>query len=169
MDRQSERYLAAVCLRGRPGRLRAGALLCALALALAAGVSLAGPGALSTRGAAARAAVALPKAPPALPAQVSLPAEGIYRWPELPNGCEATTLAMLLQCYGFDAEKTALAYDYIPRQEFTRTLTAAYGPDPDTPTRETPPGTAFTATPAPWPRGPTPTWRPRARRCGPWT
>lgn len=81
MDRQSERYLAAVCLRGRPGRLRAGALLCALALALAAGVSLAGSGALSTRGAAARAAVALPKAPPALPAQVSLPAEGIYQAP----------------------------------------------------------------------------------------
>lgn len=33
----------------------------------------------------------------------------IYQYPELPTGCEATSLAMLLQYYGVDVQKTDIA------------------------------------------------------------
>lgn len=38
----------------------------------------------------------------------------IYQSPELPTGCEITSLAMALNHYGFEIDKCALASDYLP-------------------------------------------------------
>ena len=51
---------------------------------------------------------------PPLPEAVLLDVPVVYQWPEMPNGCEATALTMLLQYYGFAADKLSVAYDYIP-------------------------------------------------------
>lgn len=34
--------------------------------------------------------------------------------PELPTGCEITALAMVLQYFGYEVDKTALAAEYLP-------------------------------------------------------
>ena len=67
---------------------------------------------------------------PPLPEAVLLDVPVVYQWPEMPNGCEATALTMLLQYYGFAADKISVAYDYIPRSNFTYTWFSTYGPDP---------------------------------------
>ena len=67
---------------------------------------------------------------PPLPEAVLLDVPVVYQWPEMPNGCEATALTMLLQYYGFAADKLSVAYDYIPRSDFTYTWFSTYGPDP---------------------------------------
>lgn len=61
----------------------------------------------------------------------SVPAVLLYQLPELPNGCEATSLAMLLESYGIAASKTELAYQYLPRAEFYEENGAVYGPAPE--------------------------------------
>ena len=38
----------------------------------------------------------------------------IYQLPELPTGCEVTALAMMLNYYGLDIDKTELAQEYLP-------------------------------------------------------
>lgn len=55
----------------------------------------------------------------------------IEQTPELPNGCEATSLAMVLQYLGYPADKLELAYDYIPRQDFTAGPRGSIGGDPE--------------------------------------
>lgn len=40
--------------------------------------------------------------------------ENILQNPELPTGCEITSLTILLRYYGFDAEKTDMAKNYLP-------------------------------------------------------
>jgi uncharacterized protein YvpB len=45
---------------------------------------------------------------------VYLDMENILQLPELPTGCEITALTILLRHYGFDAEKTDLARNYLP-------------------------------------------------------
>ena len=62
---------------------------------------------------------------PPLPEAVLLDVPVVYQWPEMPNGCEATALTMLLQYYGFAADKLSVAYDYIPRSDFTYTTLRA--------------------------------------------
>ena len=49
----------------------------------------------------------------------------ILQNPELPNGCEITSLCQLLHYYGFPADKCNLADNYLPQSEFW------YGADPD--------------------------------------
>ncbi len=45
---------------------------------------------------------------------VYLDMENILQQPELPVGCEITALTILLRHYGFDAEKTDMARNYLP-------------------------------------------------------
>lgn len=61
----------------------------------------------------------------------SVPAVLLYQLPELPNGCEATSLAMLLESYGIAASKAELAYQYLPRAEFYEENGVVYGPAPE--------------------------------------
>ncbi len=79
----------------------------------------------------------------ALHARVLLPVQGIYQKPELPNGCEATSLAALLRYYGYPADKVELAYGFIPREDFAESMTERFGPDPETAYAGDPAGTGF--------------------------
>lgn len=63
-------------------------------------------------------------AEPGLPAQVKLPVERIEQNPELPNGCEITSLTMLLNYLGFSVDKLAMV-EHLPRSE------KFYGSDPE--------------------------------------
>ena len=63
----------------------------------------------------------------ALPVQ-SVPM--IYQYPQLPTGCEATAAAMLLQAYGYDADKEAVA-DALPKGYFEQYNGKEYAPHPD--------------------------------------
>ena len=56
---------------------------------------------------------------------IQLPVPRILQNPELPNGCEITSLCMLLRYLGFDADKCVLADRYLPRTE------TWWGTDPD--------------------------------------
>ena len=40
--------------------------------------------------------------------------ETILQEPELPTGCEITSLTMALNYYGYDVDKITMAYDYLP-------------------------------------------------------
>ena len=51
--------------------------------------------------------------------------------PELPNGCEAASLAALLKYKGVPADKLDLAYGYIPRGDIEETTDGRTGPDPE--------------------------------------
>ena len=53
------------------------------------------------------------------------PVPQILQNPELPNGCEITSLCMLLRYWGYDADKCILADRYLPRTE------TWWGTDPD--------------------------------------
>ncbi|TSI05249.1 hypothetical protein FJQ64_13150 [Lysinibacillus sp. BW-2-10] len=51
--------------------------------------------------------------------------------PELPNGCEVTALAAILNYYGVKADKVDLAKNYLPKEPFTFKDNVRYGPDPN--------------------------------------
>lgn len=69
-------------------------------------------------------------APPVFDAANSLHLSITYQNPELKNGCEATSLAMLL-CYNeYSVDKSTLAYNYIPREDFSNVNGVRYGPHP---------------------------------------
>lgn len=57
--------------------------------------------------------------------------EIIYQNPELPNGCEATSLAMLLASAGCPADKLTLYQDYLPKGDFSLIDGRRYGPNPE--------------------------------------
>lgn len=63
--------------------------------------------------------------------EVRLPVPEVMQLPQLPNGCEATSLAALLQYRGIPANKIDLAYGYIPREDFTESRYGSIGPDPE--------------------------------------
>ena len=62
---------------------------------------------------------------------VRLPVRAVLQNPGLPNGCEATSLAALLNYMGVAANKLDLAYAYIPRGDLTDTAGGRIGPDPE--------------------------------------
>lgn len=61
-----------------------------------------------------------------------LPVEPILQYPELPNGCEATSLAIALNYLGYPVDKTDLAASYIHTEGLFYVDGTAYGPDPAT-------------------------------------
>ncbi len=79
----------------------------------------------------------------ALPESTSLDVEGVLQLPELPNGCEATSLAILLRYYGYDADKMEIAFTYLPRTEFVTTWFGVFGGDPETSYCGDPAGTGY--------------------------
>lgn len=50
--------------------------------------------------------------------------------PELPNGCEVTSLSMVLTAAGYPVDKLEL-YGYLPREDFAYSGNARLGPDPN--------------------------------------
>lgn len=50
----------------------------------------------------------------AMPESCEIPFEVVRQYPELPNGCEVTSLAMVLGHLGFTVSKVALKNDYLP-------------------------------------------------------
>ncbi|QGS69326.1 hypothetical protein CV093_16560 [Oceanobacillus sp. 143] len=61
---------------------------------------------------------------------VQLPVESILQTPELPNGCEVTALAAVLDYYGYETNKLELADKYMPKIAFTRSNNKLVGADP---------------------------------------
>lgn len=55
-----------------------------------------------------------------------------YQKPQLPNGCEVTSLAMVLNFYGFDIRNTALSDKFLPKRQLTYQNKKRYGASPDT-------------------------------------
>lgn len=66
-----------------------------------------------------------------LPESRMLAVENITQKPQLPNGCEATSLAILLNYLGYSADKQDLAYNYLPLQPFEYADGTYYGGNPD--------------------------------------
>lgn len=63
--------------------------------------------------------------------QASEPIEYMLQNPELPNGCEAVSMTMLLRSYGVQVDVWELAMDYISRGPFEYYGDLRYGPDPE--------------------------------------
>lgn len=55
----------------------------------------------------------------------------IYQNPELPNGCEVTSLDMALTSAGCPADKLELYQDYLPKADFSLMDGRRYGPNPE--------------------------------------
>lgn len=59
-----------------------------------------------------------------------LPMVSVLQNPELPNGCEITSLTAILQSYGYDVSKTVMADVYLEQIPFSRKDGKLYGADP---------------------------------------
>lgn len=71
----------------------------------------------------------LPFAPPPV-AAATLSVNPVLQKPELPNGCEITSLATLLHYAGYTISAPDLALNYLPTKGFTYSGIYRYGPDP---------------------------------------
>lgn len=60
-----------------------------------------------------------------------LTVEAILQNPEFPNGCEATSLAIVLNYLGFDVDKETIAYEYLENEAFTWENGYLYAPNPE--------------------------------------
>lgn len=68
---------------------------------------------------------------PAPPSGGYDPVTLIRQNPELPNGCEVTSLAMLLKAVGCPVDKLTLYQDYLPKADFSRVDGKCYAPNPE--------------------------------------
>ena len=55
----------------------------------------------------------------------------ILQNPELPNGCEITTLTAVLNYYGAETSKLEMDQNYLPKQSFEYNMKKKYGPNPN--------------------------------------
>lgn len=62
--------------------------------------------------------------------KVYIDVDTVMQKPELPNGCEITSLTAVLNYYGYEATKTEMADVYLPKQPFSSKNNKLYGPDP---------------------------------------
>jgi uncharacterized protein YvpB len=62
--------------------------------------------------------------------KVYMDVQTLMQKPELPNGCEITSLTAVLNYYGFEVSKTEMADNYLPKEPFTVKNNKLYGPDP---------------------------------------
>ncbi|WP_141503613.1 C39 family peptidase [Paenibacillus luteus] len=62
--------------------------------------------------------------------KVYLDVDTVMQKPELPNGCEITSLTAVLNFYGYEANKLEMADVYLPKQPFFSKNNKLYGPDP---------------------------------------
>ncbi len=60
-----------------------------------------------------------------------VPVELIFQKPELPNGCEITSLTTVLNYYGYPIDKVTLSDKFLPMKPFYRKDGKLYGPHPD--------------------------------------
>lgn len=61
---------------------------------------------------------------------VYIPVSPVIQNPELPNGCEITSLTSILNTYGYEISKTEMADNYLPQVPFSVVNDKLYGPNP---------------------------------------
>ena len=62
--------------------------------------------------------------------KVYMPVDDLMQNPELPNGCEITSLTALLNYYGYGVTKTEMADKYLTKEPFHRNGGKLYGANP---------------------------------------
>lgn len=75
--------------------------------------------------------IARPATAPEADGSGMLTVQPVLQNPALPNGCEAASLATLLEYNGYPVDLTTLAEAYLPRQSFSYSGPNRYGPDPE--------------------------------------
>lgn len=61
---------------------------------------------------------------------IYIPVDVVLQHPELPNGCEITSLTSILNYYGYPVTKTEMSDTYLPKQPFRRVDDKLYGANP---------------------------------------
>ncbi|MFT4416554.1 C39 family peptidase [Fredinandcohnia humi] len=62
--------------------------------------------------------------------EIFIPVKSLMQNPELPNGCEITSLTSVLNYHGYNVSKTVMSDDYLPKKPFTYKSGKRFGPDP---------------------------------------
>lgn len=62
--------------------------------------------------------------------KIYIPVETVMQEPELPNGCEITSLTAILNYYGYDVTKTYMSDHFLPKMSFQKIDGKLYGPNP---------------------------------------
>lgn len=62
--------------------------------------------------------------------EVFIPVKKVMQLPELPHGCEITSLTSILNFYGYEVSKTVMADKYLPKQPFAYKNKKRYGANP---------------------------------------
>lgn len=62
--------------------------------------------------------------------KVHIPVDVLLQIPEVPNGCEITSVTALMNYYGFSVSKVEMADKYLPKLPFYREDNKLYGADP---------------------------------------
>lgn len=62
--------------------------------------------------------------------EVFIPVEKVMQLPELPNGCEITSLTSVLNFYGHDVSKLDMADHYLPKEPFVTKADVLFGANP---------------------------------------